>query len=183
MVSTSWGKQATIVYPPLYPGQASNNLFTMPRPRIPFSGMSRSCGLRSAPPPEHKTNTHAHTGSGVKGSFQVSRCLTLLSQDEGAAVAFFSRLHQNAGVPSSAKMIAMLVRCILVAARAPAAAADDEEEDEEEEKKVDRKGKRKGVEEGGGQRGAKGGNKAGLTLKASDSKVRSFYFSIGCGVS
>ncbi|CAM9302189.1 unnamed protein product, partial [Ectocarpus sp. 4 AP-2014] len=119
-------------------------------------------------------NSYFPTGSGVTGSFQVSRCLTLLSQDEGAAVAFFSRLHQNAGVPSSAKMIAMLVRCILVVARAPAAADnDDEEEEEEEEKKADRKGKRKGVEEGGGQRGAKGGNKAGLTLKASDSKTMS----------
>ncbi|CAN0076673.1 unnamed protein product, partial [Ectocarpus sp. 12 AP-2014] len=118
-------------------------------------------------------NSYFPTGSGVTGSFQVSRCLTLLSQDEGAAVAFFSRLHQNAGVPSSAKIIAMLVRCILVVARAPAVSDDDEEEDEEEKKKVDRKGKRKGVEEGGGQRGAKGGNKTGLTLKASDSKTMS----------
>ncbi|CAM9656902.1 unnamed protein product, partial [Ectocarpus sp. 13 AM-2016] len=118
-------------------------------------------------------NSYFPTGSGVTGSFQVSRCLTLLSQDEGAAVAFFSRLHQNAGVPSSAKVIAMLVRCILVVARAPAASDDGEEGDEEEKKKVDRKGKRKGVEEGGGQRGAKGGNKTGLTLKASDSKTMS----------
>ncbi|CAM9531234.1 unnamed protein product [Ectocarpus fasciculatus] len=120
-------------------------------------------------------NSYFPTGAGVTGSFQVSRCLTLLSQDEGAAVAFYSRLHQNAGVPSAAKVIAMLVRCILVAARAPPPAADDDEEEEEgREEKVDRKGKRKGVEEGGGgQRGAKGGNKAGLTLRASDSKTMS----------
>ncbi|CAB1097831.1 unnamed protein product [Ectocarpus sp. CCAP 1310/34] len=118
-------------------------------------------------------NSYFPTGSGVTGSFQVSRCLTLLSQDEGAAVAFFSRLHQNAGVPSSAKMIAMLVRCILVAARAPAVADNDDEEEEKEKKKVDRRGKRKGVEEGGGHCGAKGGNKARLTLKASDSKTMS----------
>lgn len=125
-------------------------------------------------------------GPDVSGSVQVSRCLTLLSQDEGAATAFYARLHQHAGVPSAAKVIAMLVRVVLVAARA--AEDGDQEEEEEEEGKVvgwqaragGRKGKRKGLgaNEGGGGRGEGAGGER--TLKASDSKVRFCY--ILCGL-
>lgn len=123
----------------------------------------------------------------MTGSEQVSRCLTLLSQDEGAAVAFFSRLHKIAGVPSAAKMIAMLVRCVLVAARTPPAADDDGDSDDVDEpgqedkgsdeeagKAKSRKGKRKGVDDaaaaaaGTARKGGKGG---GLSLRTSDSKV------------
>ena len=126
-------------------------------------------------------NSKIYTGSGVSGSEQVSRCLTLLSQDEGAAVAFFSRLHKIAGVPSAAKMIAMLVRCVLVAARTPPEGDDDgvegaEAEDGHEEagKANVRKGKRKGVDDEAAKAGAKAkkaGKGGGLFLRASDSKV------------
>lgn len=134
---------------------------------------------------------------------QVSRCLTLLSQDEGAATAFYSRLHQHAGVPSASKIIAMLARCVLMAARADDNGRGDEdgngvgdERRKERGKRIvsegggkeeldgedgSRKeggvrgsgGKRKGldVKEGGASRRGKEGG-GGITIRASDSKVR-----------
>lgn len=116
-------------------------------------------------------------GSGVTGSLQVSRCLTLLSQDEGAATAFYSRLHEHTGVPSAAKMFAMLLRCAVVAART----TDDGDGNDDggggggarEEKGkggVHKKGKRKGVDEE--EVGSGGGSgKGDRILRASDSKV------------
>ncbi|CAM9742427.1 unnamed protein product, partial [Pylaiella littoralis] len=129
-------------------------------------------------------NSYFPTGSGVTGSFQVSRCLTLLSQDEGAAVAFFSRLHQNAGVPSAAKVIAMLVRCVLVAARKPPppplppggdAGGEGEgggEEGKENKGKASRKGKRKVAEKEGEKNGGQKKEGAQL-LSLSDPKTMS----------
>lgn len=133
----------------------------------------------------------ARTGSGVTGSEQVSRCLTLLSQDEGAAVAFFSRLHKTVGVPSAAKVIAMLVRCVLVAARTPPPPeagndGDDEARQEGGDQEGDegagqakhgksRKGKRKGVDNAAtaaaASKAKNDGKGGGLSLKASDPKV------------
>lgn len=129
------------------------------------------------PAPRPPAKTISMIGGNVTGSVQVARCLTLLSQDEGAATAFYSRLHQHAGVPSAAKMLAMLVRCSLVAARAEDTAEEEDEEEDggggvdaeaggKERGRADKKGKRKGLDDAEG-----GGGKRGWMLKASDSKV------------
>lgn len=110
----------------------------------------------------------------MTGSLQLKRCFTLLSQDKGAATAFYSRLHQHAGVPSSAKMLAMLVRCAVGAAR-----AKDEAEKEEEKSDLGgggrerggKKGKRKGSD---GDDEREKGRSAGQPLMASDSKVSDY---------
>lgn len=109
-----------------------------------------------------------YSGSGVTGSLQVSRCLTLLSQDEAAATAFYGRLYQHAGVPSAAKVLAMLVRCVVIAAR-KSADEGDEKKPPHKEGTSRKSGKRKGLEAEGGVSGKVDDNKR--VLKASDSKV------------
>ena len=113
---------------------------------------------------------------------QVSRCLTLLSQDEGAATAFYSRLYEHAGVPSAAKVFAMLLRCAVVAARTPDNGGDGgggrgggEEDGGARQGKGrvggEKKGKRKGVDKEGGRSSGGGDGGGERTLRASDSKV------------
>ena len=108
----------------------------------------------------------------MTGALQISRCLTLLSQDEGAATAFFSRLHEIAGVPSAAKILAMLVRCAVIAAVNSDEGGGETPLQEAAEGELDEKkggrGKRKGFEGEGGKGKDKGEKR---TLKASDSKV------------
>lgn len=109
-----------------------------------------------------------YSGPGVTGSLQVSRCLTLLSQDEAAATAFYGRLYQHAGVPSAAKVLAMLVRCVVIAAR-KSGDEGDETTPPQKEAASRKRGKRKGLEAEGGVSGKGDENKK--ILKASDSKV------------
>lgn len=98
----------------------------------------------------------------------MSRCLTLLSQNETAATAFYSRLYQHAGVPSAAKVLAMLVRCVVIAAR-KSADGGDETTPPQKEGASKKSGKRKGLEAEGGV--SEKGDENKRMLKASDSKV------------
>lgn len=46
----------------------------------------------------------------------MSRCLTFLRQNKGAALAFYSRLRQHVSLATVVKLAAMLMRCVFTAA-------------------------------------------------------------------
>lgn len=122
-------------------------------------------------------------GPGVTGADQVSRCLTLASQNQEAAVAFFSRLHENAGVPSAAKMIAMLVKCALAAARGKSEEAEEPFDGVPQQRAASKalKGKRKGGGTVTGKSGPDGNPAGGQPLTASNSQART-HSGVGRGV-